>query len=144
MCGLAPKDLAGTIKIERMRKILILIFFTTGINTIQAQKLTGLWYSADSSRVYEIKAADGNTFTAIIKSSERKADSVGYLVIKDLLYNNRKKRYEGIIYAVTDGQPAFVKIKFDKHNSNRIILKLNRMFVMDVAINWVRDNVSEP
>src|SRR5882672_9151288 len=109
MCGLAPKDLAGTIKIERMRKTLILIFFITGINTIQAQKLTGLWYSADSSRVYEIKAADDNTFIAAIKSSERKADSVGYTVIKNLLYNTRKKRYEGVIYAVTDGQPAFVK-----------------------------------
>jgi hypothetical protein len=39
---------------------------------------------------------------------------------------------------VSDGQPAFVKIKFDKHNSNRIILKLSRMLVMDVAINWTR------
>ena len=142
---MAPKDLAGTIKIERMRKLFILIiFFISGINSIQAQKLTGLWYSADSSRVYEIKATNDNQFVAFIKSSERKTDSVGYVVLKNLLYNSRKKRYEGVIYAVTDGQPAFVKIKFDKHNSNRIILKLNRMFVMDVAIDWVRADVSTP
>ena len=141
---MAPKDLAGTIKIERMRKLFILIFFISGINSIQAQKLTGLWYSADSSRVYEIKATNDNQFVAFIKSSERKTDSVGYVVLKNLLYNSRKKRYEGVIYAVTDGHPAFVKIKFDKHNSNRIILKLNRMFVMDVAIDWVRAEVSAP
>src|SRR5205085_2914937 len=142
---MAPKDLAGTIKIERMRKLFILIiFFISVVNSIQAQKLTGFWYSADSSRVYEIKATGDNKFSAFIKSSERKTDSVGYVVLKNLLYNSRKKRYEGVIYAVTDGQPAFVKIKFDKHNSNRIILKLNRMFVMDVAIDWVRADVSAP
>src|SRR5882724_3003221 len=100
-----------------MRTLLIVIFLVTTASTIQAQKLTGLWCSADSSRVYEIKAADGNQFIATIKSSERKTDSAGYIVIRNLLYNNRKKRYEGVIYSVTDGQPAFVKIKFDKHNS---------------------------
>jgi len=127
-----------------MRKLLIVVFFVIISNAIQAQKLTGLWYSADSSRVYEIKAADGNQFVATIKSSERKADSAGYIVIRNLLYNSRKKRYEGVIYSVTDGQPAFVKIKFDKHNSNKLILKLNRMFVMDVAIDWVRADISAP
>jgi len=127
-----------------MRKLLIVVFFITISNAIQAQKLTGLWYSADSSRVYEIKAADGNQFIAAIKSSERKTDSVGYIVLRNLVYNSHKKRYEGVIYAVTDGQPAFVKIKFDKHNSNKLILKLNRMFVMDVAIDWVRADVSAP
>jgi hypothetical protein len=138
---MALKNLAATIKIKRMKKIFFLLLTIICISAIQAQKLTGLWYSADSSRVYEIKEADDNQFFAAIKSSERKTDSVGYIVLKNLSYNSRKKRYEGVIYAVTDGKPAFVKIKFDKHNSNKIVLKLNRMFVMDVAINWLRATV---
>ncbi|GAB2818428.1 hypothetical protein [Ferruginibacter profundus] len=124
-----------------MKKVFLLFISIVCITTIKAQKLTGLWYSSDSSRVYEIKEADDNQFIAAIKSSERKTDSIGYIVLKNLCYNSRKKRYEGVIYAVNDGKPAFVRIKFDKHNSNKIVLKLNRMFVMDVAINWVRVNV---
>src|SRR5258708_7329706 len=121
-----------------MKKILLLLLSIVFITTIKAQKIIGLWYSQDSSRIYEIKELSGNNFMATIKSSYRKKDSVGYVVIKNLLYNIRRKRYEGIIYAVADGQATFVKIKFDKHNSNKLILKLNRMLVMDIAINWVR------
>lgn len=122
-----------------MKKILLLFLSILFIRGIQAQKLTGLWYSSDSSRVYEIKQVDANTLTATIRSSARKIDSVGYTVIKNLTYNNHKKRYEGVIYAVADGQPAFVKIRFDKHNTNKLILKLNRMFIFNVDIDWVRD-----
>jgi len=121
-----------------MKNLLTLIFFLAFSATINAQKLTGLWYSADSTRVYEIKELAENKFTAVLRSSIRKKDSPGYTIIKELSYNARKKRYEGIIYAVSDGQPAFVKIRFDKANTNRIILKLNRMLVMDVAISWTR------
>lgn len=120
-------------------KNLFLLTFLLGCSVItKAQKISGLWYSADSSRIYEIKEAAHDNYTAIIKSSERKTDSIGYVVLQNLTYNSRKKRYEGSIYAVTDGQPAFVKIKFNKHNGNKIILKINRMFVMDVTINWTR------
>ena len=121
-----------------MKKIFFLFTITLFINKITAQQLTGRWYSDNSSRVYEIKQANGYTFEAIIQSSARKDDKQGYRVIKNLTYNIHKKRYEGVIYSVTDNKPAFVKIKFDKSNSNKIILKLERMFVMNVAINWVR------
>jgi len=121
-----------------MKTLVTLIFFLSFAVLSNAQKLAGLWYSADSSRVYEIQSSGINTFTAIIKSSSRKKDRIGYAVIKGLTYNSRKKRYQGTIYAVSDGQPTFVKIRFDKRNSNKIILKLDRMLVFDVAIHWVR------
>ena len=102
------------------------------------QQLTGLWYSADSSRVYEITALPGNTFAAVLQSSSRKTDKPGYAVIQHLVYNGRKKRYEGNIYATNDTTPAFVKITFDKKDKRKLILKINRLLVMDVAINWTR------
>lgn len=107
-------------------------------NTISAQKLEGLWYSSDSSRIYEMRKTAGNKYYAVIKSSTRKTDTVGYNVIRELEYNKRRKRYEGVIYAVKDGDKAFVKIKFSKTGTNKIVLKLSRMFLFDVSLNWIK------
>ena len=135
---MAPKNLEGIIKNNLMGRVFFLSAFLISSMAIQAQKLTGLWYSGDSTRVYEIKQTADNKFMAVIKSTERKADSVGYIVIKDLQYNARKKSYKGIIYAVSDNQSTVVKIKFDKHDEGKIILKLSRMFIMNVSIYWVK------
>jgi hypothetical protein len=135
---MAPKDLAGIIKKISMKNInfvlvSLLLFFRT-----EGQQLTGCWYSDDSSRVYEIKETGSNNFTATIKYSERKTDSTGFIVIKNLGYNHHKKRYEGFIYAAADNKPAFVKIRFDKGNPSKIILKLSRMLIMDVTLYWTK------
>jgi len=123
-----------------MKQLFILFTCFLLSNSLHAQKLNGLWYSSDSTRVYEIKQTAENKYIAVIRSSSRKKDSLGYIVIKDLEYNTRRKRYEGVIYAVEDGEPVFVKIKFSKTNTNKINLKLSRMLVFDVSINWVRVN----
>ena len=128
------KNSAGTIK----KKLYTLSLVTVCISSIQAQGLTGTWYSADSTRQYEIKQVSADVFTAVIKSSVRAADSVGYEVVKHLSFNAKKKRYEGVIYAVSDGQPAFVKIRFADKNSNCLILTIDRMLFMDVSLNWMR------
>ncbi len=119
-----------------MKKILLLIICFISTYRVAAQKIDGLWYSSDSSRVYEIKKTTGNKYNAVIKSSTRKNDRPGYIVIKDLEYNARRKRYEGVIYAVENSEATFVKIRFT--NTNKIVLKLSRMFVFDLSINWIR------
>lgn len=121
-----------------MKKVSFLLLALALVTATRAQKLTGLWYSADSTRVYQIKQTADNKFIAVIQSSARKADSVGYVVINNMQYNTCKKRYEGIIYATADNKTTLVKITFDKNNINKIILTLNRMFLLNVAINWVR------
>lgn len=125
----------------RMKKLLLLLSLSLTFIFTKAQKITGLWYSSDSSRMYEIKETGLNTYTAVIKSSARKADSIGYTVLQNLTYNPHKKRYEGAIFSIAQQQPAFVKIKFDKHDSNKLVFKINRMFIMDVVIDWVRASV---
>lgn len=123
-----------------MKRILILLALFLFSEVLQAQTIDGLWYSNDSTRVYEIKQTANNKYVAVINSSTRKKDSVGYVVIKDLVFNTRKNRYEGVIYAVSDGEPAFVKIKFSKTDENKISLKLSRMFIFDVSLNWIKVN----
>lgn len=131
------KNSGGFVNSRTMRHFVFLLFTVWLTNIAQAQKLTGLWYSDDSTRVYEIKQIADNEYTAIIKSSIRKADSIGYFVITNLEYNARKKRYEGIIYAVSDNQPTAVKIKFNK-NADKLILTLSRMFILNVSIYWIK------
>jgi len=121
-----------------MKYTFTLILSLLFINYLQAQNITGRWYSNDSTRIYEIKQVSENKFTAVLYRSTRKNDSIGYVVINNLQYNSHKERYEGVIYAVSGGQPTFVKIKFYKNRSDIIVLKLDRMFFMDVSLNWVK------
>lgn len=124
-----------------MKQTLIIFAFFLLVKNLQSQNLNGLWYSSDSTRIYEIKQTDENKYIAIIQSSTRKEDRVGFIVINHLEYNSRKKRYEGSIYSVSDKNPAFVKIKFSKTDKTQISLKLSRMYVFDVSINWVKVNI---
>lgn len=117
-----------------MRNFLFILVFLS-YTPIKAQQITGLWISADSSRLYEIKAAADNSFEAVIKSSSRKSDSAGFVVIKAIQFNAVKKRYEGIMYAAADNQPCFVKISTV---NNQLLLKLQRMFLFDAVLKWNR------
>lgn len=119
-----------------MRKFLAL-FAIVACSQTKAQQITGLWLSGDSSRVYEIKEAAGNTFEAVIKSSSRKSDITGFIVIKAIQFNRHKNRYEGIMYAVSDSRPCFVKLNTV---NNQLVLKLKRMFLFDAVLKWSRAN----
>ncbi len=121
-------------KIKQIAALLILIAFYFPAD---AQQLSGLWYSADSSRIYEIDEAAANEYCARIKYSNRKTDSIGYMVLRDLHFNKRKKYFEGLMFSVADGQPAFAKIRMNK-NADRLRLKLDRLFLLDVVITWTR------
>lgn len=126
---MAQKNLAGLI--NGMKTIICVLAIMLCVYT-KAQQITGLWFSADSSRIYKINQTGSNLYEAVIKKSARKTDSIGFTVIKNLQYNTAKKRYEGIMYAVTDNRPCFVKITME---STRLHLKLKRMFLFDAVIN---------
>lgn len=98
-----------------------------------AQQITGLWYNTDSSRIYEIRPANPGQYEAIIKKSVRKTDSSGFTVIKNLHFNNRKKRYEGIMHAAGSQDACVVRITASQ---NKLTLKLSRMYVFNVTIRW--------
>ena len=123
-----------------MKKLFTAIAFLFVFNVGYAQELTGVWSSSDSTRSYEITQTGNNEYTAVIRSSTREKDSVGFVVLKDLAYNERKKRFEGLIFAVSDGQANYVKIKFDPSDPDKLNLTLSRMFLFPVSIAWVRSN----
>jgi hypothetical protein len=121
-----------------MRKIMILTMLLPLVQLVKAQQLTGFWYSPDSTRIYEITKRSPDEYSAVIRSSTRKIDNVGFEVIKKLRYNKRKKRFEGFIYSTEDNSVAFVKIRFNRSDPDKIVLCLSRMFVFNVAFNWRR------
>lgn len=118
-----------------MKVFISLLLLLTITQHSKAQEITGYWFSADSSRVYAIKQTGNNLYEAVIKTSSRNTDSIGFAVIKNLHYNANKKRYEGIMYAISDNQACFVKITCA---NNRLQLKLRRMFLFDAVLQWNR------
>ena len=84
-----------------------------------------------------------NNYQAVIIASTRSTDTIGYVAIKNMQYNSRKKRYEGIIYAVADNNPCFVKLYLNKKNTDKLILKLSRMFIVNVSLQWKRVAVTK-
>ncbi len=123
------------VQLSMMKQLTFILAVCILQHIAKAQQVTGLWYNTDSSRIYEIKQSCNEQYEAVIKNSSRKTDSAGFCVIKYLHYNNRKKRFEGIMYAAADKQPCFVKITAA---NNRLILKLSRMYVFDAVLTWSR------
>lgn len=121
-----------------MKKIILYLLLSCIIQKITAQQLTGLWYSSDSSRIYEIRSSGSEQWKVVIHSSVRKKDKVGYEVIPKLCFNKTKKRFEGYIYSTETDQPVFAKISFSNANTNEITLKLDRMFIFDATLKWTR------
>ena len=119
-----------------MKQLLFLLLMSSVSSKSFSQQFAGLWYSSDSTRIYKFQEESPGKWNAIIQSSTRKNDRVGYKVIRELVYNKNKKRYEGYFYSVKDDQPAFMKINMD--NPERLRLKLNRMFLFGITIDWYK------
>jgi len=125
-----------------MKNILcLLLLFCTTAKCI-AQEISGRWYSADSTRIYEVTPSGNDQWKAVILASSRKNDKVGFEVARQIIFNKQKKRFEGYLYSTDNDEPAFVKISFDKTNINEIKLKLDRMFLFDVTVKWLRANTA--
>ena len=115
-----------------MKKTIALLFLFITVK-IQAQQITGLWYSSDSSRIYEIIERSSNTYEAVVTASKKANDSIGFSAIKELHYNKRKKRYEGFMYSITNNKPCYVKINL---RNTQLVLKLNQLFLFDTSLKW--------
>ena len=119
-----------------MKLFFIVILLTTSFFA-SGQSILGKWYSADSTRIYRIyKKAD--QFEAVLLTSDRKADKVGTIILKDLTFMDKKKKFVGRIYSTLDSSSTLAKIKFQDKDGRVLLLKLQRMFFMDITIKWYR------
>lgn len=123
-----------------MKNIIFCFLLVSVGQKIPAQQLIGRWYSSDSSRIYDVKASGTNQWKAVIYSSTRKDDKIGYEIIPTLVYNKNRKRFEGYIYSEKTDLPAFAKITFSKSDGSEIKLKLGRLFIFDAILKWSRVN----
>ena len=93
-----------------MKTLVLAILFSGFYFTSSAQDITGLWYSPDSSRVYQVYKTDRG-YQADQYTSKRTNDKPGVPVLRDVKYYQKKKDYEGIIHAADDGTATLVKIR---------------------------------
>ena len=111
--------------------ICLLIICLCRLNTT-AQSIEGRWYSGDSSRIYEINYINGIFEGKIITSSHANEPS-GQYILKNITYNAKKKRYEGQILALDDGEVRTVHV-FIKNET--LVLTINRMILTKLKIQW--------
>jgi hypothetical protein len=117
-------------------KLFILYLALFSPFTVSGQDIVGKWYSQDSTRIYTIyKTADG--FEALLESSTRKVDKKGVYVLRHVT-ENKKKRYDGIIYSVVDGTATVAKIRFEDKEGRILRLRLKRLFFMNATLRWYR------
>jgi hypothetical protein len=116
----------------KQQLIVMITFFLLSSSGAYAQKLEGIWFSEDESRTYKIESENG-IYKAWLIASDRKNEKPGTLILKDLKYRNNKKRFEGIILAVSDGMEVPVTLTYDAANIN---LRLKRLLVDHVNIKW--------
>lgn len=122
-----------------MKVIIIqLLLLCTCHHLFSQSTITGNWHSADSSRIYKIYKKE-NCYEAILASTKRKNESPGELILGDLTYDSRKNYYKGYIRAVTNGMIVLVKIRIE-NNGNTLKLKLQRMMLFPVYLQWTKAN----
>lgn len=118
--------------------LIIFIFLSKTSHSFAQDSIKGLWYSSDSTRVYKIYDNEKG-LQAILVSSKRKNDKMGALVLDELQYNCKKRKFFGFIYGINDNdyRPQFAKLKLS-NNGNVLKLKLPRMFLFPVNLYWIK------
>jgi hypothetical protein len=117
----------------------ILLLLTISCSFAYSQeKITGLWYSPDSSRIYKIYQKE-QIFEAVLVQSTRQGDTAGVLVLSNITSNQKKELYTGCIHAVDDHLTTQVKMR-QATDGKTLKLTLRRMFFFPVNIEWYKVN----
>ncbi|MEO6289836.1 MAG: hypothetical protein ABIO76_07950 [Ginsengibacter sp.] len=124
-----------------MKTIVLPVIFLISCYALNAQSsidnITGLWYSSDSSRIYEVEATANKNFEATLYTSKREGDKPGFVILKDVKYFPAKNQYEGVIFSTIDSTATTAKIRLEG-DGTILKLKLHRMIFMPVNIEWRR------
>ncbi len=127
-----------TMKANMKLKSQLLLFILLLTISAGAQQITGIWYSKDGARAYDI--TENNDFLeAVMVISNRPYDKTGKIKIVLGKLNKKGTKYRGIIYASDDDLSTTVTVKYIKGNNETLRLRLKRMMFLDVIIKWYRN-----
>lgn len=120
-------------------QLLIFLLLMCALQSLYAQQeITGRWLSGDQKRVYYVYRVNDSLYEAKLVTTKRAGEDTGAIVLKRVFYNNRRKRYEGLMYSVTDQYLVrLAKIK-PANGGNTLEFTLPRMFFLNVHIKWER------
>lgn len=102
-------------------------------------EITGYWYSEDRKRVYLIKKINNDIYEALLEKSNRLGEPAGGNIIwKDVFFNKKKGRYEGIMFSVKENYlPRLATAKYNQ-NDQTLEFVLPRLYFFPVSIKWIR------
>jgi hypothetical protein len=123
-----------------MRFCFIIIFFlTVGKLPLYAQPgIVGRWLSVDEKRVYYIYHLNDSLYEAKLIYTKRAGEDTGTIVLKKVSYNTKRKRYEGLMYSVTDKYLVRLAKMKPSTDGNTLQFTLPRMLFMNVHLQWKR------
>ncbi|UAY53568.1 hypothetical protein [Ferruginibacter albus] len=118
-----------------MKQLLILFACIILTKIAGAQSINGRWRSEDKSRIYKIEEKEG-AYQALLEKSNRKDDHEHSVILDNVTYNKKKKRYEGIIYTVdrNNSRPVIIT-----EEGNKLKLRLKRLVFENVDTYWYRE-----
>jgi hypothetical protein len=126
--------------IYSMRFYLVIFLFLMGaVQSLYAQsEISGRWLSADAQRVYYVYRLSDSLYEAKLIDTKRAGEDTGSIVLKHVFYNSKRRRYDGLIYSVTDKYLVRrAKIEPDIEG-NTLLFTLPRMLFFNVHVKWYR------
>ena len=114
----------------------LIICLTLSGDIFSQENLAGLWYSEDSSRIYNLHKTDSG-FVAVIFSSNRKHDYEDALILNNISFNQEKNIYSAVIYSVFNSPPLCATMQLSDDNKI-LLIRIPRMYIFPVHIKWVR------
>lgn len=111
-------------------------FFFYTLPAMAQQTVTGLWYSSDSTRIYQVYQENGE-YKALLFASQRKNEQKGIPILCDVHLDSARQEYRGAIMAADDGLKRVVKIRLS-HDGTQLKLRIPRFIIFPVTIIWYR------
>lgn len=122
-----------------MKRMMTLLFLSHLPLLLPAQQdISGLWYSEDTTRVYEFRSLSPDQFEARIKSTSRPGEKAGVTILKQVRKSRSGDSYKGIIFSPdSSGIQAKAKLRL-KTNGRILQLRISRLILLPVKIRWYR------
>lgn len=122
-----------------MRKKIAMLSLLVLHYALQAQQdIKGLWYSEDSTRVYEVLLSSTQSYDARLVTTKRPGDKAGMKILEQVRKRAKGSKYVGVILATDQsGTRALAKIRL-KRNGDILQIKIRRLILLPVKIRWYR------
>jgi hypothetical protein len=122
-----------------MHKLFCFVTLVIALMPCAAQDdIKGVWRSSASQRSILVRERVSGQYECVILSDEKDSSVIGFLLVRNLRFNHKRKLYNGVIYSPKHPEiVTSVTIKADPEN-RELTMVLQRMIFMHIRMHWER------